>query len=43
MVRLGDADALIVGLTQHYPDTIRPALQVIEVREGAHSVSALYV
>jgi malate dehydrogenase (oxaloacetate-decarboxylating)(NADP+) len=34
MVRLGDADALVGGLTQHYPDTIRPALQVIEVRHG---------
>ena len=32
MVRLGDADALVGGLTQHYPDTIRPALQVIAVR-----------
>ncbi len=32
MVRLGDADALIGGLTTHYPDTIRPALQVIDVR-----------
>ena len=26
MVRMGDADALIGGLTTHYPDTIRPAL-----------------
>jgi hypothetical protein len=32
MVRLGDADGLIGGLTTHYPDTIRPALQVIDVR-----------
>ena len=29
MLRRGEADALIAGLTQHYPDTIRPALQVI--------------
>jgi len=28
MVREGDADGLISGLTMHYPDTIRPALQV---------------
>ena len=35
MVRLGDADALIGGLTTHYPDTIRPALQVIDVAAGA--------
>jgi malate dehydrogenase (oxaloacetate-decarboxylating)(NADP+) len=43
MVHLGDADALIGGLTQHYPDTIRPALQVITVREGLHKVSGLYM
>jgi malate dehydrogenase (oxaloacetate-decarboxylating)(NADP+) len=42
MVRMGDADALISGLTQHYPDTLRPALQVIPVREGCH-VSGMYV
>jgi malate dehydrogenase (oxaloacetate-decarboxylating)(NADP+) len=43
MVRMGDADALIAGLTQHYPDTIRPALQVISVREGLTKVSGLYL
>jgi malate dehydrogenase (oxaloacetate-decarboxylating)(NADP+) len=43
MVRLGDADALISGLTQHYPDTIRPALQVIEVRQGLRRVSGVYM
>ncbi|HLY06175.1 MAG TPA: NADP-dependent malic enzyme, partial [Rhizomicrobium sp.] len=43
MVRLGDADALVGGLTQHYPDTIRPALQVIEVRHGMRRVSGVYV
>lgn len=43
MVRMGDADALIAGLTQHYPDTIRPALQVIAVREGLTKVSGLYL
>jgi len=43
MVHLGDADALISGLTMHYPDTIRPALQVIKVREGLSKVSGLYL
>ncbi|MCC6862061.1 MAG: NADP-dependent malic enzyme [Bryobacterales bacterium] len=42
MVHVGDADALISGLTQHYPDTIRPALQVIAVREGLRKVSGVY-
>lgn len=42
MVRVGDADALVSGVTQHYPDTLRPALQVINVREDVHKVSGLY-
>jgi len=43
MVHLGDADALVSGVTQHYPDTLRPALQIIRVREDVHRVSGLYV
>ena len=43
MVRLGDADALVGGLTTHYPDTIRPALQVIEVRPELRRVAGVYV
>jgi malate dehydrogenase (oxaloacetate-decarboxylating)(NADP+) len=42
MVRMGDADALVSGVTQHYADVIRPALQVIHVREDVHKVSGLY-
>jgi malate dehydrogenase (oxaloacetate-decarboxylating)(NADP+) len=43
MVRLGDADALIGGLTTHYPDTIRPALEVIDVRPELRRVAGVYV
>jgi len=43
MVQLGDADAVIAGLTQHYADTIRPALQVIAVQPGMKKVSGLYL
>ena len=43
MVRMGDADALVSGVSQNYPDTIRPALQVIGVREGIHKVSGVYL
>jgi malate dehydrogenase (oxaloacetate-decarboxylating)(NADP+) len=42
MVHQGDADAVVSGVTQHYPDTIRPALQVIKMREDLHKVSACY-
>ncbi len=43
MVRLEDADAVIGGLTTHYPDTIRPALQVIEPRPDLHKVAGVYM
>lgn len=43
MVRMGDADALVGGVSQNYPDIMRPALQVIGVREGIHKVSGMYL
>jgi malate dehydrogenase (oxaloacetate-decarboxylating)(NADP+) len=43
MVRLGDADGLVGGLTTHYPETIRPALEVIEVRREMKKVAGVYV
>jgi malate dehydrogenase (oxaloacetate-decarboxylating)(NADP+) len=43
MVLQGDADALIGGVTLHYPGTIRPALQVIPVAEGLRKVSGVYL
>jgi len=42
MVRMGDADALVSGVTQHFPDTIRPALQIVRMREGLHKVAGCY-
>jgi malate dehydrogenase (oxaloacetate-decarboxylating)(NADP+) len=43
MVQSGDADALVGGVEKHFPDTIRPALQVIKPKPGLHRVSGLYV
>jgi malate dehydrogenase (oxaloacetate-decarboxylating)(NADP+) len=43
MVHMGDGDALVSGVTQHFPDTIRPALQIIRMREGLHRVSGCYL
>jgi len=42
MVRMGDADALVSGVSQHFPDTIRPALQIVRMREGLHKVAGCY-
>ncbi|MGQ9918648.1 MAG: NADP-dependent malic enzyme, partial [Bryobacteraceae bacterium] len=43
MVHSGDADGLIAGLTQHYADTIRPALEVIPKKEGIQKVAGMYM
>lgn len=43
MVETGEADALISGLTRKYPDTIKPALQVIGMEEGAKRVAGMYI
>jgi malate dehydrogenase (oxaloacetate-decarboxylating)(NADP+) len=43
MVRVGDADALVAGVSQHYPETIRPALQVIGKNEDVSRVAGLHM
>jgi malate dehydrogenase (oxaloacetate-decarboxylating)(NADP+) len=43
MVRMGHADTLLGGIDTHYPETIRPALQVIGKKEGLSSVHGLYM
>jgi len=43
MVEKGDADAMLTGVTQSYPVSIRPALEIIEMREGVSRVAGLYV
>ncbi len=43
MVQNGDADAMISGLTRQYPDTIRPALEIIGMEEGVRKVAGMYI
>ena len=43
MLALGDADGLVSGLTGEYPDTIRPALEVIGTRPGVKRVCGAYI
>lgn len=43
MVEQGDADAMISGLSRNYPDTIRPALQVIGTEEGVSKIAGMYI
>jgi len=43
MVANGDADALVSGVNLHYPETVRPALEVIGAHPKAGIVSGLYL
>ncbi|QCR25187.1 NADP-dependent malic enzyme [Pontibacter sp. SGAir0037] len=43
MVEVGEADALISGLTHDYSKTILPALQVIGVEPGINKVAGMYI
>ncbi|GAB3342574.1 NADP-dependent malic enzyme [Larkinella ripae] len=43
MVESGEADAVISGLSRNYPDTIRPALQVIGKEAGVKKVAGMYI
>ena len=43
MVKEGDADAFVSGLTYEYPDVIRPALRIHHTREGATRVAGVYI
>jgi malate dehydrogenase (oxaloacetate-decarboxylating)(NADP+) len=43
MVHMGDADGFVAGVSQNYPETIRPALQIVKTRPGVHRVAAVFV
>jgi len=43
MLRAGRADALVAGEEIEYPDSIRPALEVIGVEPGRKHVSGIYM
>jgi len=43
MVACGDADAVLGGIGKHYPETVRPALEVIGADERTGLVSGLYM
>ncbi len=43
MLELGEGDALISGRTRDYPDTIRPALQIVGVRPDVSKVAGMYI
>lgn len=43
MVAQGEADAMISGLTRRYPDTVKPALEIIGMEEGVKRMAGMYI
>ncbi|WP_436928892.1 NADP-dependent malic enzyme [Halosimplex halobium] len=43
MVERGDADAMLTGLTHHYPSALRPPLQVIGTEAGVDHAAGVYM
>ena len=43
MVETGDADAMISGLSRNYPDTIRPAIQIIGTEDDVKKIAGMYI
>jgi malate dehydrogenase (oxaloacetate-decarboxylating)(NADP+) len=43
MVELGDADAMITGLTRSYRNSVRPVLQTIGLEKDIHTIAGMYI
>ncbi len=43
MLEQGDVSSIISGVTVHYPDTIKPALEIIKIREGTSIISSFFL
>ncbi len=43
MVKIGDADAFVSGLTYDYPEVIRPSLQIHHTAKGAARAAGVYI
>ena len=43
MVAVGDADGFLGGITRHYPDVLRPCLQIIGKDSDAHCLVGCYM
>lgn len=43
MVEKGDADAMLTGLTHHYPSALRPPLRIIGTAEDANYAAGVYL
>ncbi len=43
MVEMGDADAMISGITRNYRDVVRPAIQAVGLQKDMSKVAGMYI
>ncbi len=43
MVHMGDADGMVAGVAQSFPETIRPVLKIIRLKEGVSRVAGIFL
>lgn len=43
MVEMGDADAMVSGVTRNYRDVVRPAIQAIGLQKDVNTVAGVYI
>jgi len=43
LIENGEADGMISGLSRNYPDTIRPALQIVGTEPGVKKIAGMYI
>ncbi len=43
MVEMGDADAMISGITRNYRDVVRPAIQTVGLQKDVKTIAGMYI
>jgi len=43
MVEMGEADAMISGITRNYRDVVRPAIQTVGLQKDVHTIAGMYI
>lgn len=43
MVEMGDADAMVSGITRNYRDVVRPAIQVVGTQKDVSKIAGMYI
>ncbi|MFN5910385.1 MAG: NADP-dependent malic enzyme [Bacteroidota bacterium] len=43
LVEMGEADAMISGITRNYRDVVRPAIQTVGLQKDVHTIAGMYI